>query len=65
MFLSKGFWPAPLRIPIKLLRVFATPSVDGQVDDILCRIIVKHGDAIWSFDESECILNEYREDTIK
>jgi glutaredoxin len=28
------------------------------VDDILCPIIGNHGDAIWSFHESECILRE-------
>jgi glutaredoxin 3 len=28
------------------------------LDDILCGIIVKHGDAIWSFAESECILKQ-------
>jgi len=33
--------------------------MDDQVDDIVCRTTVKHEHAIWSFDESECILKQW------
>jgi uncharacterized membrane protein len=38
--------------PIRHLCNFTILSIDNQVDDILCGIIVEHRDTMWPFDVS-------------